>query len=611
VDPFTRPQRPASEPGGRSLSAPLAVVALIVAMVALSIAGSAMWRPEARDRATLPLGGARPVGNSNLAAGETIAGVLDQVAPTVAFLTIPELARSGSGVVVHESGFVVTNAHVVEGVANLRVAFDDGEEYDAVVFGVDRSTDLAVVKVDAGRPLQAAPLGDSNELHVGEFVLALGAPFGLEATATSGIVSGLHRSGLGIARFEDFIVTDAPINRGNSGGPLVNLRGEVVGINTAIIADEDDPQGLGTFAGIGFAIPVNIMRVVAQRLIGDGHLEVAAMGSEVGDLGAAGASVMTVARRDAGLAESVAPAARQAYEASVGYVEVRAADGTILGHGSGFVALADDVTLFVTNEHVVRGARLVTVFFPGRRGMPAEVLAVEEQLDLALLSLPADDTLVALPIGDADEEEVGGEVTAVGARESDGAISLADNAGTLAEIGVQRQGFPTEALILATTARVMVGDSGGPLIDRRSDLVIGLMMARDTRDTAGGGAHSFAVALRADTEMEKLMQLAADPGASLGFTPFYPRDGRRIVVALGVGTDSPAGAAGLRNGDRITRLNGEDVPPDEPSQRAMMWQLLRLSPGTEVAVAIERGTGEDPREELTFSWRIPQRPPVP
>ena len=106
-------------------------------------------------------------------------------------------------------------------------------------------------------------------MRVGEFVVAVGAPFGLAATATSGIVSGLHRSGFGIARYEDFIVTDAPINQGNSGGPLVSLRGEVIGINTAIISGKDGPRGHGSFSGVGFAIPINVARAVAQRLIGD------------------------------------------------------------------------------------------------------------------------------------------------------------------------------------------------------------------------------------------------------------------------------------------------------------------------------------------------------
>jgi len=285
MDPFANPQLAAAS-SGRGLRAPLAIAGLIVVMVVVAIGGSAYWRPQPVTRATLELGGATPVGLSTRPAGETISGVLDYAAPSVVFLTIPTAQRSGSGVVVHEAGFVVTNAHVVEGVERLRVAFSDGSEYEAEVYGIDPSTDLAVVKVEADRPLPAAPLGNSDALKVGEFVVALGAPFGLEATATSGIVSGLHRSGLGLARFEDFIVTDAPINRGNSGGALVNLRGEVVGINTAIIAGEDDAHGLGTFAGVGFAIPVNVMRVVAQRLIGDGGL--GAPVEEHGDVGEQG-----------------------------------------------------------------------------------------------------------------------------------------------------------------------------------------------------------------------------------------------------------------------------------------------------------------------------------
>ena len=246
----------------------LLVVALIIAMILISIFGAIYWQPETTGGVMLELGGARPVGLDAGSPEETISRVLEHIGPTVVLLMVPETRRSGSGVVVHEAGYILTNAHVVEDARTVLVNFTDGSEFDAEVHGVDVVTDLAVIKVKAGS-LKAAALGDSDQMRVGEFVVAVGAPFGLAATATSGIVSGLHRSGLGISHYEDFIVTDAPINQGNSGGPLVSLRGEVIGINTAIIAGKNGQRGHGSFSGVGLAIPINIARVVAQRLIGD------------------------------------------------------------------------------------------------------------------------------------------------------------------------------------------------------------------------------------------------------------------------------------------------------------------------------------------------------
>ena len=267
MDPFSSPELAASSHRWR-MKAILLVVALIVTMILISIFGAVYWRPQSSVGMMLELGGPRPVGLDAGSPEETVSRVLEHVGPTVVLLMIPETRRSGSGVVVHEEGYILTNAHVVEDAQTVLVSFTDGSEFDAEVYGVDEATDLAVIKVKPGG-LKAAALGDSDQMRVGEFVVAVGAPFGLAATATSGIISGLHRRNLGIARYEDFIVTDAPINQGNSGGPLVSLRGEVIGINTAIIAGKDGPRGHGSFSGVGFAIPINVARAVAQRLIGD------------------------------------------------------------------------------------------------------------------------------------------------------------------------------------------------------------------------------------------------------------------------------------------------------------------------------------------------------
>ena len=169
----------------------------------------------------------------------------------------------GSGVVVDPSGIALTNAHVIEGATSIEVISPDGRKHKAKVVGADKKTDLAVLKLDDGRgSFPAARLGDSDRVQVGDWVLAVGSPFGLQATVTAGITSAKARQ-IGQGPFDDFLQTDAAINPGNSGGPLVNLAGEVIGINTAIVAG-------GT--GIGFAIPSNMAKRIYGELLAKGRV---------------------------------------------------------------------------------------------------------------------------------------------------------------------------------------------------------------------------------------------------------------------------------------------------------------------------------------------------
>ncbi len=168
---------------------------------------------------------------------------------------------AGSGVIFDaRQGYIVTNAHVVENASEITVTLQDGRDLKAEVVGSDQPSDVAVLKVSADG-LAQMPLGDSSRLEVGDFVVAIGNPFGLQHTVTSGIVSGLSRTGINPDGYEDFIQTDASINPGNSGGALVNLRGELIGINTEIISST------GGNVGIGFAIPVNMARSVMEQLV--------------------------------------------------------------------------------------------------------------------------------------------------------------------------------------------------------------------------------------------------------------------------------------------------------------------------------------------------------
>ncbi len=171
----------------------------------------------------------------------------------------------GSGVIVDPNGLIITNNHVVSKADEIKVFLSDKREFKAKLIGTDSKTDLAVLKVEA-EGLHTIPWSDSDKLEVGEFVLAVGNPFGLTQTVTMGIVSAVGRASMGIAEYEDFIQTDAAINPGNSGGALVNVRGELVGINTAIFSQS------GGNMGIGFAVPSNMARSILDQLVKAGKV---------------------------------------------------------------------------------------------------------------------------------------------------------------------------------------------------------------------------------------------------------------------------------------------------------------------------------------------------
>jgi serine protease Do len=184
---------------------------------------------------------------------------------------------TGSGFVYDDKGHILTNNHVVSGAEKITVTFHDGTEAAATVVGTDKDTDVAVIKVDNThyRPVQK---GQSKGLKVGEWVLAVGSPFGLEQTVTAGIISATERDEVGINKYESFIQTDASINPGNSGGPLVDMDGRVVGINSAIVTGNRSMLGTGANAGVGFAIPIDMASTVADKLIKDGKVSRARLG---------------------------------------------------------------------------------------------------------------------------------------------------------------------------------------------------------------------------------------------------------------------------------------------------------------------------------------------
>jgi Do/DeqQ family serine protease len=184
----------------------------------------------------------------------------------------------GSGVIIDAGkGYIITNNHVIDKADKITVTLQDGQNLEAKLVGSDPTTDIALIQIKNGN-LVELPKGNSDQLQVGDFVVAIGSPFGLGQTVTSGIISALGRTSLGIEGYEDFIQTDASINPGNSGGALVNLQGELIGINTAIVGPS------GGNVGIGFAIPINLVNQVANQIIHFGKIQRGQLGVQIQDL---------------------------------------------------------------------------------------------------------------------------------------------------------------------------------------------------------------------------------------------------------------------------------------------------------------------------------------
>ncbi len=247
------------------------------------------------------------------------------------FFGIPRQPRetrsAGSGVIVDaKNGYILTNHHVVEDADEIEVSLYDNRSLKATVVGSDQGTDIAVLKVDEPSQLTQIELGDSDQVLVGDFVVAIGNPFGLQHTVTSGIVSALGRSGISPDGYEDFIQTDASINPGNSGGALINLKGELIGVNSAIFSSS------GGNIGIGFAIPVNIAKSIMSQILQFGKVQRGLLGVSISDFNAETARAYGVDAREGALVqEVVAGSAAEKAGVQVGDV-ILAVDGeTITG----------------------------------------------------------------------------------------------------------------------------------------------------------------------------------------------------------------------------------------------------------------------------------------
>ena len=292
----------------------------------------------------------------------------------------PSPRRSvGSGFIVDPNGYILTNNHVVEEGQDLIVKLADGSEHRARVAGRDPKTDIALIKIDVARALPVVLLGDSAALEVGEWVLAIGNPFGLEHTVTSGIVSAKGRR-IGAGPYDNFIQTDASINPGNSGGPLINLRGEVVGVNTAIFS-----RGGGNI-GIGFAIPINLVKGLLSQLRDEGKVTRGWLGVVIEDVNAETAEALGMGEAQGALVANVAKGS-PAEEAGVQVGDV------IVEFGGADVKKSSDLSLIVARTAVGRvvdvtvvrnGRRVVVEVRIGRLGDDEVVVKVEDGNELGL-----------------------------------------------------------------------------------------------------------------------------------------------------------------------------------------------------------------------------------
>ena len=257
----------------------------------------------------------------------------------------------GSGVIVDaKNGYIITNNHVIDKADEIRVTLRNGETLQAKLIGTDPDTDVAIIQVTA-KNLTAIPLGNSDQLNVGDFAVAIGNPFGLGQTVTSGIISALERSGLGIEGYENFIQTDASINPGNSGGALVNLKGELIGINTAIFSKS------GGNIGIGFAIPINMANDIMQQLITSGEVTRGRLGAQAQDLTPQLAQAFNIPFRRGAVVSHVekdSPADRAGLKSGDIVTEINGKairDANTLRTMIGLLRVGQDVTMKVLREN--------------------------------------------------------------------------------------------------------------------------------------------------------------------------------------------------------------------------------------------------------------------
>ena len=366
----------------------------------------------------------------------------------------------GSGVIVDSKGLIITNNHVVAKADEIKVYLSDKREFKAKLVGTDSKTDLAVLKVEA-EGLHTIPWSDSDKLEVGEFVLAVGNPFGLTQTVTLGIVSAVGRASMGIAEYEDFIQTDAAINPGNSGGALVNARGELAGINTAIFSQS------GGSMGIGFAVPANMVRSVLDQLIKSGKVVRGWLGVSIQELSPELAKQFGVSEPSGVLVSDVlegSPAKKAGLERGDVIVEF---DGK---------TVENPTQLRNAVAQTVIGKKAVVKFIRDKRARTVEVSIAEQPRQVAQggSEEPAESAAPAGLLSDFDVHELNADLaTRLGLSANDrGLVVTRVRAGSVAEEAGMREGDiilevnrkPVSTLKAYERAAAMIGKNDAVLL---------------------------------------------------------------------------------------------------------------------------------------------------
>lgn len=357
----------------------------------------------------------------------------------------------GSGVIIDaDNGYIITNSHVIDKAQDIVVTLEDGQQFDAKVIGKDPGADIAVLQIEATN-LNEITLGDSDILRQGDFVVAIGNPFGLGQTVTSGIVSALGRSGLGIESYEDFIQTDASINPGNSGGALVNLRGELIGINTAIYGPS------GGNVGIGFAIPMNMAKQITEQLIEFGEVKRGRLGFSAQDLTPELAEAFGTTRNKGVVVSRIEPdSPADKAKMKVGDVIVKVNEHEV--HSSSQVR--NEVGLLRIGERVK-----ISIL---RNGKARTLTAtVEDQVSQTMSGDKLSKLLDGAEFGEVNQETARGSVTG---------IEVLSVSGKAASAGLQKGDF----ILSVNKRRVKDFQAMKKALERSSDKIL-LNIQRDSR----------------------------------------------------------------------------------------------------------------------------------
>ncbi len=373
----------------------------------------------------------------------------------------------GSGFVISPDGYIVTNNHVIEDVDSITVIFEDGLELSAKVIGRDPKTDIALIHVESEKELFALPLGNSNDVRPGEWVVAIGNPFGLEHTVTAGIVSAKHRV-IGQGNYDDYIQTDAAINPGNSGGPLLNLSGEVIGINTAI-----NPQA----NTIGFAVPIDMAKVILPQLRATGHVTRGWLGVMIQKITPELAEELELDNPRGALVSKVIPDGPAEAAGVERYDVIVEFDGKPIEDLS-------ELPRAVAETPVEKRVALVVIREGKRKTLRAEVGLLDEAGTTELASAPGDGTTeFGLRVQDLTPELA----ERLGVDETKGAVITAIEPGSPADEAHLRRGDVILEVdrsevnsVNELRSRLEAADDGALLLVRRGDATIFVPIKRET-----------------------------------------------------------------------------------------------------------------------------------